>query len=150
MDTRSIILGRRPIRVVVAKVGLDGHEVGARVVARGLMDAGMEVIYTGLRRTPEQVAEVALQEDSDVIGISILSGAHVPLVRRVRRLMEETGLDDVLLIVGGVIPNADVKELKEIGVDEVFHPATTIDEIASFICDHVRTNPAHQTIGGNG
>lgn len=139
MDPGPVVLSRpRPIRVVVAKVGLDGHEVGARVVARGLMDAGMEVIYTGLRRTPEQVVATALQEDSDVIGISILSGAHVALLRRVRALMEQHGLDDVLLIVGGVIPDADVPALRELGVDAIFHPATTTEEIVRFLHDHRR------------
>jgi methylmalonyl-CoA mutase C-terminal domain/subunit len=128
----------RTIRVVVAKVGLDGHDVGARVVARGLRDAGMEVIYTGLRRTPEQVVAAALQEDCDVIGISILSGAHVPLVRRVHALMGEAGLGDVLLLVGGVIPEADVARLREIGVDAVFHPATKMAAITQFISEHVR------------
>ncbi|MFI0480724.1 cobalamin B12-binding domain-containing protein [Actinomadura sp. 9N215] len=136
----DILTGRTAVRVVVAKVGLDGHEVGARVVARGLMNAGMEVIYTGLRRTPEQVVSAALQEDSDVIGISILSGAHVPLLRRVCALMAEHGLDDVLLIVGGVIPDADVPVLRELGVAEVFHPATKIDEIVRFIHDNVRSD----------
>ena len=131
----------RPIRVVIAKVGLDGHEVGARVVARGLMDAGMEVIYTGLRRTPEQVVATALQEDSDVIGISILSGAHMALLRRVCRLMDEHGLDDVLLLVGGVIPDADVVALRELGVDAVFHPATTTEDIVTFIRTHRRAAP---------
>jgi len=139
MGSRSDVLsGDRTIRVVVAKVGLDGHEVGARVVARGLMDSGMEVIYTGLRRTPEQVVATALQEDCDVIGISILSGAHVPLLRRVCDLMDERGLDDVLLVVGGVIPDQDVDRLKELGVDEVFHPATTTAQIVSFIHANVR------------
>jgi methylmalonyl-CoA mutase C-terminal domain/subunit len=128
----------RTIRVVVAKVGLDGHDVGARVVARGLMDAGMEVIYTGLRRTPEQVVSAALQEDCDVIGLSILSGAHVPLVRRVHALMLDAGLDDVLLLVGGVVPEPDVATLREIGVDAIFHPATKIEAIAQFINEHVR------------
>jgi methylmalonyl-CoA mutase C-terminal domain/subunit len=126
------------MRVVVAKVGLDGHDVGARVVARGLRDAGMEVIYTGLRRTPEQVVAAALQEDCDVIGISILSGAHVPLVRRIHALMLQAGLDDVLLVVGGVVPDDDVVTLQELGVNAVFHPATKIDEIARFIRDNVR------------
>lgn len=125
------------IRVVVGKVGLDGHEVGARVVARGLVAAGMEVIYTGLRRTPEQIVMTALQEDCNVIGLSILSGAHVPLVRRVCELMRESDLDDVLLIVGGVVPDADVPVLTEAGVDAVFHPATTIAEIVDFIVSHV-------------
>lgn len=139
MDSGSVVLSaRRLIRVVVAKVGLDGHEVGARVVARGLRDAGMEVVYTGLRRTPEQVVATALQEDADVIGISILSGAHVPLLRRVCALMDEQGLDDVLLVIGGVIPDADVPALRELGVDAVFHPATTTDEIVRFIRDHRR------------
>lgn len=139
MGSRSDVLSSdRTIRVVVAKVGLDGHEVGARVVARGLMDSGMEVIYTGLRRTPEQVVATALQEDCDVIGISILSGAHVPLLRQVCDLMDERGLDDVLLVVGGVIPDQDVDRLKELGVDEVFHPATTTAQIVSFIHANVR------------
>jgi methylmalonyl-CoA mutase, C-terminal domain len=141
MVAGSVVLKRspsRPIRVVVAKVGLDGHDVGARVVARGLMDAGMEVIYTGLRRTPEQVVTVALQEDCDVVGISILSGAHVPLVRRVATLIAEHGLDDVLLVVGGVIPDADAPALHDLGVHAIFHPATTTDEIVSFIRERVR------------
>jgi methylmalonyl-CoA mutase cobalamin-binding domain/chain len=132
----GVLTHARPVRVLVAKVGLDGHDVGARVVARGLMDAGMEVIYTGLRRTPEQVVAAALQEDCEVIGISILSGAHTPLVRRIQALMLEAGLDDVLLLVGGVIPEADVATLREIGVDAVFHPATKIEEIAQFITEH--------------
>jgi methylmalonyl-CoA mutase C-terminal domain/subunit len=139
MAARSGVLRRpRTIRVVVAKVGLDGHDVGARVVARGLMDAGMEVIYTGLRRTPEQVVAAALQEDCDVIGISILSGAHIPLVRRIHALMGDAGLNDVLLLVGGVVPEDDVSALREIGVDAVFHPATTIETIAQYINEHVR------------
>jgi methylmalonyl-CoA mutase, C-terminal domain len=139
MAAGSDVLTRgRTVRVVVAKVGLDGHDVGARVVARGLMDAGMEVIYTGLRRTPEQVVAAALQEDCDVVGISILSGAHVPLVRRIHALMLDAGLDDVLLLVGGVIPERDVAVLEEMGVDAVFHPATKIEAIARFIAEHVR------------
>jgi methylmalonyl-CoA mutase C-terminal domain/subunit len=141
MGTGRLVLshdGTRPIRVVIAKVGLDGHEVGARVVARGLMDAGMEVIYTGLRRTPEQIVATALQEDCDVVGISILSGAHVPLLRRVTTLLRERGLDDVVLIVGGVIPDADLETVHSFGVDAVFHPATTVDEIAEFVRKAVR------------
>jgi methylmalonyl-CoA mutase, C-terminal domain len=137
--------GERRIRVVVAKVGLDGHEVGARVVARGLRDAGMEVVYTGLRRTPEQVVATALQEDADAIGISILSGAHVPLLRRVCALKREQGLDDVLLVAGGVIPDADVPELQRLGVDAVFHPATTTDAIVSFLRERVRGAPPAET-----
>jgi methylmalonyl-CoA mutase C-terminal domain/subunit len=127
--------------VVVAKVGLDGHEVGARVVARGLAAAGMEVIYTGLRRTPEQVVSAALQEDADVIGISILSGAHVTLLSRIRQLMNEQGLDDVLLIVGGIIPDEDSTELKVAGVDQVFHPGTMVSAIADYIRANLRTQP---------
>jgi methylmalonyl-CoA mutase C-terminal domain/subunit len=134
----DVLTPPRTIRVVVAKVGLDGHDVGARVVARGLMDAGMEVIYTGLRRMPEQVVRTALQEDCDVIGVSILSGAHIPLLRRVRALMADEGLDDVLLLVGGVIPESDVAELQAIGVNAIFHPATKIEAIAGYINAHVR------------
>jgi methylmalonyl-CoA mutase C-terminal domain/subunit len=139
----DVLRHARTIRVVVAKVGLDGHDVGARVVARGLMDAGMEVIYTGLRRTPEQVVATALQEDCDVIGISILSGAHIPLVRRVHALMLDAELDDVLLLVGGVVPEPDVAILEaEAGVDAVFHPATKIETIAQFITEHVHDRGA--------
>jgi methylmalonyl-CoA mutase C-terminal domain/subunit len=128
----DVLSGRR-VRVVVAKVGLDGHDVGARVVARGLVEAGMEVVYTGLRRTPEQVVVTVLQEDADVVGLSILSGAHLPLLRRVCTLLQEQGLGDVVVIVGGVIPDDDVDALKEAGVSEVFHPATTMAEIAAYI-----------------
>jgi methylmalonyl-CoA mutase C-terminal domain/subunit len=138
VDPRPDVLTGRPVRVVIGKVGLDGHEVGARVVARGLVNEGMEVVYTWLRRTPEQIVATAVHEDCDVIGLSILSGAHVPLVRRVCELMDEQGLDDVVLIVGGVIPDADVALLRDVGVDEVFHPATTIREIADFIRGAVR------------
>lgn len=140
----DVLRQARTIRVVVAKVGLDGHDVGARVVARGLMDAGMEVIYTGLRRTPEQVVATALQEDCDVIGISILSGAHLPLVRRVHALMLDAQLHDVLLLVGGVVPEPDVALLREIGVDAVFHPATRIEVIARFITEHVHDRGAER------
>lgn len=136
----DVLRAERPIRVVVAKVGLDGHDVGARVVARGLVEAGMEVVYTGLRRTPEQVVAIATQEDCDVIGLSILSGAHVTLVRRVCALLHEHDLDDVLAIVGGVIPDSDVAVLKDAGVAEVFHPATTIPTIAEFIRENVRSS----------
>jgi methylmalonyl-CoA mutase C-terminal domain/subunit len=121
------------IRVVIAKVGLDGHDVGARVVARGLVDAGMEVVYTGLRRTPEQVVATVVQEDADVVGLSILSGSHLPLLRRVCALLREQGCDDVVVIVGGVIPDDDVEVLAREGVSRVFHPATTLPEIAAFI-----------------
>lgn len=130
------------IRVVVAKLGLDGHDVGARVVARGLMDAGMEVIYTGLRRTPEQVVATALQEDADAIGVSSLSGAHVPLIRRLCADMRARGLEDVLVLAGGVIPDADEPLLAEAGVAKIFHPATTLDEIVDYIRAHVRPLPS--------
>ncbi|MDR0357922.1 MAG: cobalamin B12-binding domain-containing protein [bacterium] len=139
-----------PIRVVVAKVGLDGHEAGARVVARGLMEEGMEVIYTGLRRTPEQVVTTAEQEDADVIGVSILSGAHGTLLPRIRELMDERGLDDVLLVAGGIVPDADVERLKGTGVHEVFHPGTTIPEIATFIRSRVRSEAVEGSPPANG
>jgi methylmalonyl-CoA mutase, C-terminal domain len=121
------------IRVLVAKVGLDGHDVGARVVARGLLDAGMEVIYTGLRRTPEQVVRAALEEDVDVIGVSILSGAHIAHLTKIRRLLDEQGASDVRLIAGGVIPQEDIPLLKEAGVSCVFLSGTPISEIAAYI-----------------
>ncbi len=121
------------IRVLVAKVGLDGHDVGARVVARGLLDAGMEVIYTGLRRTPEQVVRAALEEDVDVIGVSILSGAHLAHLTKIRRLLDEQGASDVRLIAGGVIPQEDIPLLKEAGVSCVFLSGTPISEIAEYI-----------------
>lgn len=126
--------GERKIRVLVAKPGLDGHDRGARVVARALRDAGMEVIYTGLHQTPEQVAEAALQEDVDVVGLSILSGAHMTLVPRIKELLRERQLDDVLLLVGGIIPEDDALELKESGcVDQVFNPGDTLEEIIDYI-----------------
>jgi methylmalonyl-CoA mutase C-terminal domain/subunit len=123
----------RTIRVLVAKVGLDGHDVGARVVARGLVDAGMEVIYTGIRRTPEQVVAAARDEDVDVVGISILSGAHVPLAGRVCELLRERGMAATIVVVGGIIPDSDVPILERLGVSAVFHPATTIQDIAGVI-----------------
>ena len=113
----------RKIRVVVAKPGLDGHDRGAKIIARALRDAGMEVIYTGLHQTPEQIAETVIQEDADAIGLSILSGAHMTLVPRVVELLREQGIDDVLITVGGTIPADDVPELKKLGVSEVFTPA---------------------------
>jgi methylmalonyl-CoA mutase C-terminal domain/subunit len=128
-----------PVKVVVAKVGLDGHEVGARVVARGLVEAGMEVVYTGLRRTPEQVVRTAIEEDADVIGISILSGAHMTLLVRIRELMTAEGLDDVLLVAGGIIPGADEEALLAQGIDAIFHPATPISEIARWIKGRIRS-----------
>jgi methylmalonyl-CoA mutase C-terminal domain len=123
----------RKIKVIVAKLGLDGHDRGAKVVARALKDAGMEVVYTGLRQTPEQVVKAAVQEDADVIGVSILSGAHLELVPMLVNLMKEKGLNDVVLIVGGVIPPQDVPKLKEMGVDEVFLPGSSLKYVVERI-----------------
>ena len=128
----------RRIRVIVAKPGLDGHDRGAKVVARALRDAGMEVIYTGLRQTPEQIVEAALQEDVDVIGLSILSGAHNYLVPRVVELLRKAGATDVLVTVGGIIPEEDLKGLDELGVKGIFGPGTTTDAIVSYIKQNVR------------
>jgi len=127
-----------PIRVLVAKPGLDGHDRGAKVIARALRDAGMEVIYTGLRQSPEQIVTAALQEDVEFIGLSILSGAHGVIVPEVLRLMKEQGLDDVQLVVGGIIPDADVEELKHMGVAAVFQPGTSLQEIVEFMRTHRR------------
>lgn len=129
---------KRPIRVLVAKVGLDGHDRGAKVIATALRDAGMEVIYTGLRQTPEMVVSAALQEDVDAIGISILSGAHMTVFPKVAALMKEKGLDDVLLTGGGIIPEEDMKVLGEKGVGKLFAPGTTTSEIAEYITDWVK------------
>ena len=129
---------QQKIRVLIAKPGLDGHDRGAKVVARALRDAGMEVIYTGLRQTPEMIAEAALQEDVDVIGLSVLSGAHMALLPRVVELLRENGMDDVLLIVGGIIPDEDVPSLKEAGVQGVFGPGTLTEDIVTFIQENVR------------
>ncbi len=123
----------RKIKVIVAKLGLDGHDRGAKVVARALKDAGMEVVYTGLRQTPEQVVKAAVQEDADVIGVSILSGAHLELVPMLVSLMKEKGLNDVVLVVGGVIPPQDVPKLKEMGVDEVFLPGSSLKYVVERI-----------------
>jgi methylmalonyl-CoA mutase, C-terminal domain len=123
----------RKIRVVVAKPGLDGHDRGAKIIARALRDAGMEVIYTGLHQTPEQIAETVLQEDADAVGLSILSGAHMTLVPRVVSLLKEQGADDVVVTVGGTIPADDIPELKELGVAEVFTPGSSTQEIVDFI-----------------
>ena len=128
----------RKIRVVIAKPGLDGHDRGAKVIARALRDAGMEVIYTGLRQTPEQVVAAALQEDADVIGLSILSGAHAHICPKVMQLLKEKELDDVLVVVGGIIPDADTQMLKDIGISGVFQPGTRMQEIIDFIQNHVR------------
>ena len=128
----------RKIRVVIAKPGLDGHDRGAKVIARALRDAGMEVIYTGLRQTPEQVVAAALQEDADAIGLSILSGAHMHICPRVMELLEEKGLDDVLVMVGGIIPDVDIPKLQAIGVRGIFLPGTPMQNIVTFINDNVR------------
>jgi methylmalonyl-CoA mutase C-terminal domain/subunit len=130
----------RPIRVLVAKVGLDGHDRGAKVIATALRDAGMEVIYTGLRQTPEMVVNAALQEDVDAIGISILSGAHNTVFPKVIALMKEKGMNDVLLTGGGIIPEDDMKALNEIGVGKLFAPGTATSDIAVFITDWVKAN----------
>ena len=123
----------RKIRVVVAKPGLDGHDRGAKIIARALRDAGMEVIYTGLHQTPEQIVETVLQEDADAVGLSILSGAHMTLVPKVIELLKEQDADDVLVTVGGTIPNQDIPKLKELGVAEVFTPGASTQAIIDFI-----------------
>jgi methylmalonyl-CoA mutase, C-terminal domain len=125
------------IRVVIAKPGLDGHDRGAKVVARALRDAGMEVIYTGLHQTPEQIVETAIQEDADAVGISILSGAHMTLVPRILELLRAQGAEDLLVIVGGTIPNDDVTELKKQGVAEVFTPGAPTSQIVEFLNSRV-------------
>jgi methylmalonyl-CoA mutase C-terminal domain/subunit len=126
------------IRVVIAKPGLDGHDRGAKVIARALRDAGMEVIYTGLRQSAEQIVAAALQEDADVIGLSILSGAHNQICPRLMELLHDKGMDDVLVVVGGIIPDVDVPRLKAIGVEGVFLPGTSMQDIVSFITSRVR------------
>ena len=135
-------MSEQKIRVLVAKPGLDGHDRGAKVIARALRDAGMEVIYTGLRQTPEMIAEAALQEDADVIGLSILSGAHMALVPRVIELLRAEGLDDVLLVVGGIIPDEDVPALYELGVSAVFGPGTNTGDTIAHIRSAVASRPA--------
>jgi methylmalonyl-CoA mutase C-terminal domain/subunit len=127
----------RKIRVLIAKPGLDSHDRGAKVVARALRDAGMEVIYTGLRQTPEQIAETALQEDVDVVGLSILSGAHRTLFPRIMEILEEKGLMDVLVFAGGIIPEEDIGDLKKIGIKEIFGPGTTTETIIQYVFEHV-------------
>lgn len=131
---------KRPIRVLVAKVGLDGHDRGAKVIATALRDAGMEVIYTGLRQTPEMVVNAALQEDVDAIGISILSGAHNTVFPKVIKLMKDKEMTDVLLTGGGIIPEDDMKALNEMGVGRLFPPGTTTTDIASYITEWVKAN----------
>ena len=130
----------RPIRVLIAKVGLDGHDRGAKVIAISLRDAGAEVIYTGLRQTPEMVVNAALQEDVDAIGVSILSGAHMTVFPKIIALMKEKGMDDVLLTGGGIIPDEDMKELNEMGVGKLFPPGTKTNDIYNYILDTVKIN----------
>ena len=133
-------MSERKIRVLVAKPGLDGHDRGAKVIARALRDAGMEVIYTGLRQTPEMIASAALQEDVDAVGISILSGAHNTLCPRIVDLLRENGMDDTLVLVGGIVPQEDIAVLKQKGISEVFLPGTSTEDIVTFINQNVRTN----------
>jgi methylmalonyl-CoA mutase, C-terminal domain len=134
-------MGEKRIRILVAKPGLDGHDRGAKVIARALRDAGFEVIYTGLRQTPEQIISAALQEDVDAIGLSILSGAHMHLFPRIMELRREQKMEDVLVFAGGIIPDQDILRLKEIGIAEIFPPGSSLEEIISFVRSHVR-NPA--------
>jgi methylmalonyl-CoA mutase C-terminal domain/subunit len=131
-------MSERKIRVLVAKPGLDGHDRGAKVIARALRDAGMEVIYTGLRQTPEMIAAAAVQEDVDAVGISILSGAHKTLCPRIIDLLRQNGMDDTLVLVGGIVPHEDIGPLKEQGVAEVFLPGTSTEDIVEFIRKNVR------------
>ncbi|HTK36988.1 MAG TPA: cobalamin B12-binding domain-containing protein [Pyrinomonadaceae bacterium] len=131
-------MSNRKIRVLVAKPGLDGHDRGAKVIARALRDAGMEVIYTGLRQTPEMIAAAALQEDVDAVGISILSGAHNTLCPRIVELLRKNGMDDTLVVVGGIVPQEDIPELKAKGISEIFLPGTSTEDIVDFINKNVR------------
>lgn len=133
------MVAERAIRILIAKPGLDGHDRGAKVIARALRDAGMEVIYTGLRQTPEMIAEAALQEDVDVVGLSILSGAHMALVPRIREILDQHDMRDVPLIIGGIIPDDDRPELEKIGVSGIFGPGTNTEDIAAYIRDLIET-----------
>lgn len=126
-------MAERKVRILIAKPGLDGHDRGAKVVARALRDAGLEVIYTGLRQTPEMIAETALQEDVDLVGLSILSGAHMTLFPRILKLLQEKGLGDIPVLAGGIIPHEDIPVLREMGIAGVFGPGTSTQEIAEFI-----------------
>lgn len=134
----TLMAAERKIRVLVAKPGLDGHDRGAKVIARALRDAGMEVIYTGLRQTPEMIVTSSLQEDVDVIGLSILSGAHNAIVPRVMDLLKQNKMDDVLVLVGGIIPDQDIDGLKKAGVAGIFQPGTPMDDIVKFIRENVK------------
>lgn len=134
----NAFMSNQKIRVLVAKPGLDGHDRGAKVIARALRDAGMEVIYTGLRQTPEMIAAAALQEDVDAVGVSILSGAHNTLCPRIVQLLREKGMDNVLVLVGGIVPQEDLPRLKQQGVAEVFLPGTSTEDIVKFLRDNVK------------
>lgn len=136
--------GQRPIRVVLTKVGLDGHDRGVKVIAQALRDAGMEVIYAGLRRTPEEIARIVLEEDADVLGLSILSGAVVPLTRRVHAALRERQIDDVVLVVGGIVPEPARAELQALGVTGIFSPGTSLGEIVTFIRNSVPQERTYQ------
>ncbi len=138
MPESQLLPSRPPIRVLVAKPGLDGHDRGAKVIARALRDAGMEVIYTGLRQTPEMIVNAALQEDVDCVGLSILSGAHNAIVPRITAMLRERGAGDMLVIVGGTIPEQDIAALKAAGVAAIFGPGTTLDTTVQFIREHVQ------------
>src|ERR1051326_4174426 len=131
-------MSNEKIRVVVAKPGLDGHDRGAKVIARAFRDAGFEVIYTGLRQTPEQIVNAALQEDADVVGLSVLSGAHMTLCPRITDLMKKEGLDDVLVVIGGIIPDQDVPNLKALGISAVFQPGTSTQDIVAYVRENAR------------
>jgi methylmalonyl-CoA mutase C-terminal domain/subunit len=141
----EVNMTEQKIRILIAKPGLDGHDRGAKVIARALRDAGMEVIYTGLRQTPEMIVEAALQEDVDAIGLSILSGAHMTLLPRTIELLKEKGLDDILVFGGGIIPDQDVPELKRLGVRGIFGPGTSTDTIVDFIREEVSRQQAAET-----
>ncbi len=130
-------MSEAPLRIVVAKPGLDGHDRGAKVVARALRDAGMEVIYTGLHQTPEQIVEAAIQEDADAVGLSVLSGAHMTLFAKVTELLKERDADDIVVFGGGIIPEEDIPQLKEMGVAKVFTPGATTEEISGWVREHV-------------
>lgn len=144
MESTNTPGGKRPIRVVLTKVGLDGHDRGVKVIAQALRDAGMEVIYAGLRRTPEEIARIVLEEDADVLGLSILSGAVVPLTKRVHTALKEHQIDDVVLVVGGIVPEPARAELKEMGVTGVFSPGTSLKEIVTFIRNSVPQERSYQ------
>src|SRR5436853_7572168 len=138
LDAEEVTMSGR-IRVVVAKPGLDGHDRGAKVVARALRDAGMEVVYTGLHQTPEQIVETVVQEDADAVGLSVLSGAHMTLFARLSELMRERGIDDVVIFGGGIIPDEDIPELEQLGVARIFTPGATTTEIVDWVRAHVGT-----------